>query len=329
MQKQRTFDHWFNIPQTPTTQKTIFFFNSATMTTSWLVEKPLNAISLATIKWQKILVTLCTDFLQESLQIPPETQYNEKAIPFLKSNLQKCIRRGLNNQAIKTSYHLIKLNINEFLRRISIITIEDVTLHESYSTIIWLMTVTSSKTIIYKTTKTIVDFLLGYVNALCNIKIYDDYDYDSTKYNLTLFQDYDLLLSLQLRLSYGGMKSDMQMLNYISKLWLDKFSNGMKCNCDEIISINSNEVTTLGFREWKINNNCVGIDYHCAPYIVSELMKKHNYGDKKIKSIIWNCSSRINYRKSNEISQKDAEIWDIIKDDFFELQHNILKKLLS
>jgi hypothetical protein len=315
-------------------QKTIFYFNSKTMKSSWLHDKPKNISFSTTINWNQTPITLCTNLEQyHSYVIPKETKYNDKHMTFIKSNLQKCIRRKSNVKAIKTAYHMIKLNINEFLRRISIIIIEDVILHESYSTIVWLMAITSSKKSTFILNKNIIDWLLGLVDTLCNIdeccdlSNLDKYD---IKYNITELNDYDLLYSLQFRISYGVMCGDMEMLNYVTGVWLQLFKDGKKCNTETINSVDYNTIDVLEFEEWKLDgNNIAGIDFHCAPYMLEMIcMKYDDYSEDEIKSAIWNCSSKVNYRKKDNIN-KDTEIWNNIKNEVFNIQKYILDKYLK
>ena len=61
---------------------------------------------------------------------------NEK---ILKSNLQKCIRRGYTDKALRTANQYMEVNMVSFLRRISVIILEDVVLHESFNVIMWLI----------------------------------------------------------------------------------------------------------------------------------------------------------------------------------------------
>ena len=68
---------------------------------------------------------------------PPKLQYSKNQ--YLLSHLQKCVRRMDDIKAVQTSKHLIDLDCNSFLRRLPIIMLEDVTLHESFPIIVWLM----------------------------------------------------------------------------------------------------------------------------------------------------------------------------------------------
>ena len=64
---------------------------------------------------------------------------NFKNIPLLKSNLQKCIRRGLTDKAIITAYNLIQIDFWSFIRRIIIISIEDVSVLENIPFLSWCL----------------------------------------------------------------------------------------------------------------------------------------------------------------------------------------------
>lgn len=332
----KTLDQWFSPPGVEIkTQKTIFYFDYETMTSSWLFKKPKEVKYTTIVKWNKVPIMLCTNLPQDhKYEIPKDKKYNVKQISYFKSNLQKCIRRQLNEKAVKTAYHMIKLDISEFLRRLTVIILEDVKFHKSYSTLVWLMSVMLSTKEVFKPNKQIIDWLLGVVNTLCNITEYDkvDYENDKNKYkdNITDFNDYDLLYTLLYRTSYGGMYYDINMLNYFVGLWFKRFENDEKCNQAEVELVDSSKVKSLTMEDWKLDGeNMAGVDFHCAPYILEILSKEYGYSEKELKRSIWDCSSGINYRKPTEETVKDIEIWNKIRDKYFELQHGIFNKYLK
>ena len=55
--------------------------------------------------------------------------YTTNNISLLKSQLQKAIRRKLTDLSINIAYQMINLSFNDFLRRLAIITLEDVILN--------------------------------------------------------------------------------------------------------------------------------------------------------------------------------------------------------
>lgn len=334
----KTLDQWFmsseeqkNIIQ----QKTFFYFDHETMQSEWLHKKPKGITYSTIVKWNKVPIMLCTNTPQDhKYEIPKDKVYNVKQLSYFKSNIQKCIRRQLNEKAIKTSYHMIKMDISEFLRRLTVIILEDVKFHVSYSTLVWLMSVCSVTKEPFKPDKKIIDWLLGVVNTLCEISEYDkvDYENDKNKYkdNITDFNDYDLLYSLLLKCSYGGMYYDINMLNYFVGVWFERFKNGEKCNEEEVKLIDSSKIKPLTVEEWKLDGeNMCGVDFHCYPPFLEILSKEYNYTEKEVKKAIWDCSSGINYRKLNEKSEKDIEVWEKIKNKYFELQVGVFNKYLK
>lgn len=331
----KTLDYWLGTEEEKNAlnnRKTVFYFDCNTMESKWLSAEPNDVRFSTIVKWNKQPINLCTNLKQNhEYKTPQETTYSNKSITYIKSNLQKCIRRKLNDKAIKTAYHFIKLNLNEFLRRISIIVIEDVILHEAYSTIVWLMAATSTKKSTFKPNKYIIDWLLGFVDILCNINEYDKIGNDDTDYKIEELDNHDLLYSLQFRKSYGGMNCDVNMLNYITGIWLERFKNNINCNKTEIKLIDSDNVNELSLNDWKLEgDNCAGIDFHCAPYIITTLSEKYDeYSEKEIKSSIWNCSSKINYRKNNKKSAKDIDIWNKIELQLYKMQHDIVNKYIK
>jgi len=334
----KTLDQWFMTPEeqkNTISQKTIFYFDSDTMETKWLFKKPKGITYTTIVKWNKVPIMLCTNTPQDhKYEIPKDKVYNIKQISYFKSNLQKCIRRQLNEKAVKTAYHMIKLDMSEMLRRLTVIVLEDVKFHTSYSTLVWLMAVMSTTKEVFKPTKNIIDWLLGVVNTLCEINEYDNvgYENDKNKYkdHITDFNDYDLLYSLLLKCSYGGMYYDINMLNYFVGLWFERFENGEKCNEHIIELIDSSKIKPLIMNDWKLDgDNMCGIDFHCYPPFLEILSKEYNYTEKEVKKAIWDCSSGINHRKLNEITEKDQEVWDKIKERYYELQNGVFNKYLK
>lgn len=305
----------------------------------WLHEKPRNIKWSSTIKWreQNSEILLCTSIK------PIEKEEFENIVGFediyinngyLKSHLQKCIRRGLSDKALKTAFHMMRINLSDLLRRLPIIMLEDVQLHESFSILIWLMVAINQK---YIPNIDLLNYILNIVVLLCDIK---EFNYlgklDQNYSDLTIFHDLDndhqisLLYCIQLRASYGGMKCDIKMLNYFTKFWFDKFKKGMVCNQKILENINylENEINNIYLQksDWLLE----AIDFHYFPKIIDHIHEKFpQFGKGEIKATIWHCNSNINFRKSfqkNKINEY-LDIWDNICEDVKEYQKNILDKI--
>jgi hypothetical protein len=252
-----------------------------------------------------------------------ETKY--KNIAYIKSLLQKAIRRGNINVAIKSAFHFIKMDLLGFLRRILIIMIEDVIIHESFNVILWFMIVLS-KDNSFKFKKYIIKYLLGVVYIITNInkkKVFKDNEkIDNDKFDVKSIlkidnENLDIIYSLCLRREYGGLKCDMLL---IEKYVKDIIENGIQEKYYKII-VKPIELImeNLYLEEWIIE----AIDFHCEGKIVEYINKKYGYSKKLIEKIIWSNNSKINYRiKQNKLYQKE---FNIIKNDLKKLQIYLLQ----
>ena len=82
-------------------------------------------------KYKKKEYTICGNINPNFTKYyPPVKEYKKNQ--YLLSHLQKSIRRMEDVKSVQTAKHIIDLDCNSFLRRLPIIMIEDVTLHESF-----------------------------------------------------------------------------------------------------------------------------------------------------------------------------------------------------
>jgi hypothetical protein len=266
---------------------------------------------------------------ENSYHLPKEKTY--KNIAYLKSHLQKCIRKQNDNLAIPTSLHLIKLDLNDFLRRIIIIMLEDVFLHQSFTTLVWLMIANSTKKL--KMKKYIYEWLLGVIYLLCTINekdFVDDiyYNQQISKKNIDILNEYtilgedecSLLYSIHLRIAYGGMECDMKMLKAFSYCWFDRFKNNtIRFNITPIKPIKIT-VSELKITDWDLS----AIDYHCCQKIIELILKKYDdLTENELKKMIWINSSSINTRCSNR--EYNIEKWNEIKNYISKTQKYLLE----
>ena len=224
---------------------------------------------------------------------------------YLVSHLQKCIRKMKHDKSIKTAKHLIDLDITSLLRRLPIIMFEDVIPHDSLPIIIWLMI---SVTKGFKMKTVMIQYLLGVVYFLSSCPKHEEYSFnetiDLTKINGNLF-----LKSILIRRSYGGMKGDMQMLNYFIELWLKKFEHGENVRSDKIRYID-HRLDHLKVEEWYLSAN----DFHCNHTLIPNVKKQYDiYSEEYIKSLIWNYSSSYNQRITSHYNEEEFKDWIIIK----------------
>jgi len=233
-------------------------------------------------------------------------------VPLIKSNLQKCIRRGLVDEALLTAYNLIVIKPWDFLRRILIIMVEDVSITNNMDLIMWLMVGFPN----YRWTDEITRYLLLTVYSLCiskkilPIQKSEIVDIPKERYKEVIHSD--ILRPLLIRYEYGGLKGDMCMLK---NLILD--TGDFK---DFIVKVSKKKIV--------LNRNICykdiikpSVDFHITKKIIDYIVEKGPFADRElIRKIIWYNSSGINYRKPEILYEKEK--YRIIKplmDDFYKL----------
>ena len=244
----------------------------------------------------------------------------------IKSHLQKTIRRQDDNKAILTAWTMIKMDILAFIRRIMIIMIEDVCLHESFIILQWLLCAISNKS--FRIQKNHIKWLLGVVHML-SINLNKDIILEN-KDKINLLYDlnnkfleldskyYSLLYSLHFRKSYGGMSSDMELIDKSIYTWYNRFIGNRKYNINNPIKCISLNILPLEKEDWLLSS----IDFHCCPYILQWIHKKYpKLSMERIKTLMWNYNSKLNTR----LNVKDNNIeWNKIKNDIESMQRYII-----
>ena len=372
-QNQKRLDTWIDIKLIPRLTPTIFYIDW-----NWERSYPVsNAVMLKEsiditknyytfqkyIAWRdfKSKLLICGNFPKEQLQAPYRFYGNPRIRnkSFLKSHLQKCIRRCKDAEAVKTAFDLMQLDFLMFLRRIIIIMIEDVHLHQSISTICWMMVAYGENE--WNPSKNHIEWLLGIVSLLSlskfahsvpRISIIDmnnyksklDSLYDKSKKRFTV------LWCLLLRKSYGGMKCDMDMLNGAFTVWYDILPHlKKKLENQEIKRLFYIPVkaVSVALQSLVLQQYCLeAVDFHCYPEICNQLLysldeeyiEKNELDEEKLKSLIWKFNSKINVRtyiyvgNSNNkdklienIKKDENKIWDEIKDKYYQIAYEKLK----
>ena len=318
----------------------------------WLDEKPKNVNFIQEINCNHIkkgyYYFLCGYFpdyeKERRFNLFKETTY--KNVPYLKSHLQKCIRKQNDTWALPTSYHFMRLDEVEMLRRLPIIMLEDVFLHESLTTIIWIMIAVSSTK--FKMQKYIYDYIYGIIYVLCKIDKKDNITFDEEKekdkdidenneslvstestitdiidsYSTSNLKDNEisLLYSIHIRISYGGMEGDLKFLQKVANTWFKRFKHKtLKINNMVVRPIQIVSISEMKLEDWDLS----AIDFHCNNKLLEFINKKYEtIPIDEIKKLIWMNSSRINTRTKYDIYHEEK--WNMIKDYVLKTQKYLL-----
>ena len=301
------------------------------------VESISDYINIANIKWKwgKIpLKILMSKKINKKTFDFEKSNYTEKAIPILKSNLQKCIRRSKEKKAIRTAYQMLLLDPNALLRRLPIIYIEDVHIEKSFVSIIWYMIAVSKG---YKLSQNDIEWILGIVSMLAknNLKeIVPKLNKDGIEnmdefINLIPKEFYELnfnvIWALLIRYLYGGMKGDMKLILNTILAYKNKPIIEI-----EIIPIKISDKIS----EFKLKYILTAaVDFHCTNIIKLLLLKYKldNSYFKVYKECIWfNRSSLTNkFVENKKYFEKHIELYASIKQDLEDISLYLIKKTFN
>tara|TARA_B100000214_G_scaffold375263_1_gene360874 strand:- start:3534 stop:4448 length:915 start_codon:yes stop_codon:yes gene_type:complete len=275
-----------------------------------LVDKEPDVINYSEkVKVDKKEIIICGNINTKFTKYYPPKKNEYSKYQYLQSHLQKAVRRMEDVKSIQTAKHLLDLNLTAFLRRLPIIMLEDVTIHESFSIIIWLMIAVSKG---YELRYEMVKWLLGVVYYL---SLEDEKTYycnnDRDKMEIDTQNKYKALLySLRFRKEYGGMKGDMNMIEYYIHM-IHKGEIKIKTEKIQLIQINEKKLI-LNKKDWIYQAN----DFHCNKSILKQIKNYHtDYSEEYIQKLIWYFSSSINKRIIHHIEypDKDKNNWDKIQ----------------
>ena len=200
-------------------------------------------------------------------------RHSKLSIPVLKSILQKAIRRRKALPAVRVAMELADKSLGDLLRRLPIIMFEDSMLHPSLPLLTWLMAAHSKnfEPGVFLLTKVLCAV---YEMSSCPwhdrlkesestpIKSTDGLTFDSFhKPGIHhLLEDHDVYTwSMLLRIRYGGMGCDLQMLDSYVKVWCSRFQHHDDDDCNLPESIrkrfvhgDGGEATTLRWSTFPI-----------------------------------------------------------------------------
>lgn len=289
----------------------------------------------ATIKWKDLNMDLviATDYVGEPYTVDMENIYNNRE--YLKSHLQKVIRRSNPYKALLTAWHFLDLDLYDFLRRLCIIAIEDCLPLNGYSNIVWFMAAVSKG---FKPCNSQIAWILGYVYDLAMCKQYEqivhtpNINIRSIKMRSLNNEGKNVVYSIILRKSFGGMRGDKDMCLASAQLWSARFMTsstylGMLERDNKFITPPDIIMTKS---EWVIG----AIDFHCCPNIVVSMWEKHDeFTEDEIRNAIWHCSSSITDKIniSEDIGQRDPtgrhlEVWKTIRKDYLSYAKFLLER---
>ena len=183
-------------------------------------------------------------------------RHSRLSVPVLKSMLQKNIRRRRPLPAVRVAMELADKSYGDLIRRLPIMVLEDSILHPDFPLLVWLMVAESKG---FKPPQQLMIKLMRIVFEVASCPIKDPLPSedgstedggvvggDEADADLTdaLGQDCEMMLrAMLLRVSYGGMKCDTEMLIRHEQLWRKRFHAQMEG--PEIVALHTQDPEAL------------------------------------------------------------------------------------
>ena len=330
----KTLENWFLPKNEFCIEKTYFYlewnYNAARpKKVEWLSSLPTNCNLIKKITLNGCLqITVCGKVYNETsdpfTDLESSFEYKNKSL--LKSHLQKCVRRKLECKAIRTAYFHMKRDIGDFVRRLPIIMLEDTCLHDSIQIIVWFMCMNDK--INYQ--NYMIWFFMGIVHYISTSDYCDGTEikrqYTSKPDIINLWNETEklpekirnMIFSLIIRYSFGGMKGDGNMI--IDNIYYYLQNPNYKSRfSDKIRPVKIYK--SLYLNEFEKS----AIDFHCYPMIISDLADLYpDINPEMLKKTIWFNSSCFNKRKPFVVEEEYLQIWNMIKNDYDRIAQDLL-----
>lgn len=208
-------------------------------------------------------------------------------INLLKSNLQKAVRRQNGAAAMSTARQLMVQDMAAFLRRLTIVAIEDVRVCRGLEHVNWLMAAHSKGFVLQPHHYA---HLLGFVHYLVKEPVYDRIEHIERRSFVPQLKQMlrsPLHMALGVRIGYGGMDGDRHLL-YQTMLRLqvnsNEYPNGW-ASYDEPIT---------PFAQAHMLKEAV--DFHCTSIAV-EACRALRMSLAEVKRLTWIFRSSVNARQ--------------------------------
>jgi hypothetical protein len=307
-----------------------FVFNPTTLDTTIANEIDTNNTRILATTIQGVRVCQMTkDNICCNIENPTNLTKTNINASLLKSNLQKAIRRGNKQIALKTTATMLENKMtNELLRRLTIISFEDVAINKYYPMVVWYYVVVSSAN--YNLTQMDKRNIYSYVSLLCNICEFDDYeewkDDEPLPHFLQEITRNIYSFSLHIREQYGGFNGERKLMNKMRQKIIQNE-----------ITIRQNEIQLLQYDTTQMAINEIldcAIDFHCFQKMPQKVLQKidpiHKLKEQDIRDYIWQFSSNVNYRhKKSQQDEHRKKIWETVVKPKCQIYQFYIKKWIG
>ena len=274
---------------------------------------------------------------------------NANRIPFLKSHLQKNIRKGNAGLAVRTCKELLQQDVLQVVRRLAIIMVEDVDLHPAFNILMWWTIMLSKQATTNKQNgysdvlqagdvpSCLLEWLLGVTHMLCMIRhrtVFETTDKTPTiwqsiqdlhTHNTTATPIYttptsshafvhrsisNTLWSVMLRASFGGLKGDVKLLQAVVSVYFHTLQKPLRPNTHNLWTTTVRPIIYHSVEPLDIDTwDLDAIDFHVARYFVQKLEEAVDDEHVDVKRMMWENGSSLNVRDVGGDVKYASEVW--------------------
>lgn len=271
---------------------------------------------------------------------------NAHSIPFLKSHLQKNIRKGNAGLAVRTCKELLQQDVLQVVRRLAIIMVEDVDLHPSFNILMWWTIALSKQAAENKqrgqgevlqagdVPSCLLEWLLGVTHVLCNVRrrtVFDPistaptiwqcvrdlhqhtavvYPIPTSSHAFVHRSIRNTLWSVMLRASYGGLKGDIHLLRGVLTSYFQTLLHPLPPHIHTMWLTTIRPVVYHSVEPLDITTwDLDAIDFHVARYLIQKLNETVNDDSVDVKRMMWENGSSLNVRDGGDNTKYASDIW--------------------
>ncbi len=290
---------------------------------------------------------------ENNIDLTSKFPRSESAVGFgkslLKSAIQKAVRRGDHEKAVRCAKTLLEDDPVECTRRLAVIVLEDVILHPKYDKLVDTIKKLAKKD--YRLTSDEKSLIISMVNDIAKTKWRDDFhdviNEDVGKGSYFMIseiaeEERKLVEAIVYRSKIGGMKSDVAMLKDHAMAWAFRFSSG-KSNIDKLRRAFPEEKIKYSEVDFATESDILpeAVDFHCSP-IINIIIKKEE--SKKLieslypgsdpadvlKRVIWKLRSAVSTKIKvtsktpvDWFTAKDRTVYDNDRTKFVEIHERL------
>lgn len=285
-------------------------------------------------------------------------------VPFspslLKSAIQKSVRRGDVDKAVRTAKSLLTLSETDALRRLMIIPVEDCILPPDYDKLAAMLTKISAKgsNPLTEEEKTVALSIIADA-ARCewrdlDVGNPDDLGKDYVMQPVKGSKENDLIDALLYRSRIGGTKWDFWMLSGMARAWNKRFAEGI-WTAEKLKQYSTGEVVKWSDVPYATVDDIMleTVDMHCSGLLylllkidwIKDLLRKEIPASKRgwlgsdirdlnlLEQIIWCMRSSLNPKKNiweTQVGKDQSVSWlwaDKVPEEIWPVYENIMQQI--